>query len=86
MGGECLVRAVVNATFDPTEGTITIPVPLEVVEGKPGSKIGPGATLFGGTIYAVPAAVVAPTAAPHDTLTIDKVYGVPGAKKKKKKR
>lgn len=85
VGAECHVVAVVSAEFDAAEGTITIPVPLEVVGGKPGSKIAPGATIFGGTIYAVAAVLVAPTAAPHDTLMVEKTYVVPGGKKKKKR-
>ena len=32
----------VNATFDAASGTITIPVPLELLGAKPGSKIANG--------------------------------------------
>lgn len=85
VGSDCFVLDIVSAEFDPAEGTITIPVAMEVFGAKPGSKITPGATIFGGTIYAVPAAIVASTASPHDTLLVDKTYVIPGKKKKKKK-
>lgn len=82
VGADCFVRAVVNATFDPGAATITIPVPLEVLEAKPGSKIGPGATLFGGTIYAAPAVLVTQAALPNDTMVVGKTFVVPRGKKR----
>jgi len=85
VGADCVVLATIQAVFDPAEGTITIPVPLEAVKGKPGSKIGPGVSTFGGTIYAAPAAVVSYASAPADTMIVDKTFVVPGGKKKKKK-
>lgn len=69
-----------HATFDPAEGTITIPVPLEELDAKPGSKIVPGATAFGGTIYAAPALLVSQTSLPNDTMIILKTFKVPKAK------
>lgn len=85
VGADCFVLDIVNAEFDAGEGTITIPVPLEVVGGKPGSKIAPGATIFGGTVYAAPAALVSQASLPHDIMMVDKTYTVPGGKKKKKR-
>jgi hypothetical protein len=77
VGGPCEEKALLHATFDAAAGTITIPVPLEVIEAKPGSKIGPLGSLFGGTIYAAPAAMVTNASVPADTMTITKIWTVP---------
>lgn len=50
----CEELGLVNATFAQADGTITVPVPLEMLGGKPGSKIVPGATIFGGVVTAIP--------------------------------
>lgn len=83
VGADCFVVAVIQAVFDASAGTITIPVALADIKGKAGSKIGPGVSSFGGTIYAAPAAVVSYTAAPADTMIVDKTFAVPGGKKKR---
>lgn len=83
VGSDCFVVSLAHATFDPAEGTISIPVPLADIEGKPGSKIGPGVSSFGGTIYAAPAAIVSYASAPADTMVVDKIFEVPRGKKKK---
>ena len=76
--GECNLVATAKATFDVAAGTITIPVPLEAIGGKAGSKIGPGtSTVFGGTLYATPAVGTASAAGPHDTMTSTVTYTVP---------
>jgi hypothetical protein len=81
---DCRVRAIVQSTFDPATGTITVPVPLEALDAKPGSKIEPLTNAsFGGTIYAAPATVVASPNAPHDTMLVTKTFVVPRGKKKK---
>lgn len=67
VGADCKVHGVVNATFDATAATITIPVPLELVEAKLGSKIGPMAGTFG-AIYAAPGLLVTQNALPHDSI------------------
>jgi hypothetical protein len=67
VGAECKVHGVVNAAFDATAATITIPVPLELVSAKLGSKIGPMAGTFG-SIYAAPGLVVTQNALPHDSI------------------
>ena len=77
VGSECHIVGTVQATFDAGTGTITIPVPLDVVKAKPGSKIGPGVTTMGGTVYAAPAAVVSHASLPNDTMTVLKSYVVP---------
>ena len=76
--GECNLVATVKATFDAAAGTITIPVPLEAIKAKAGSKIGPGTNaVYGSTLYATPAAVSASPNAPHDTMTGLGTFTVP---------
>ena len=77
VGEDCFLLGTFNATFDAAEATITIPVPLAAVKAKPGSKIGPGVTSLGGTVYAAPAVMVTQAAFPHDTMTILKTFVVP---------
>jgi hypothetical protein len=86
VGSECFEAALVSAKFDPAEATITVPVPMEAIKAKTGSKITPGASLFGGTIYAAPGLLVTQAALPHDTMLLTETYTVPGAKAKKKKK
>lgn len=79
--GECNLMATVHATFDPAEGTITIPVPLDVIGAKPKAKIGPGTnSVFGGTIYSSPSAVSASPNSPHDVMVVDRTFVVPKGK------
>jgi hypothetical protein len=79
--GECNLVATVQATFDVASSTITIPVPLAALKGKPGSKIGPGTnSVFGSTIYATPAAGTANANGPHDTMVATGTFVVPKGK------
>lgn len=79
--GECNLVATAKGVFDAANGTITIPVPMDAIKAKPGSKIGPGTnSVFGSTIYASPAAVSASPNAPHDTMISTKTYVVPKGK------
>ena len=84
LGEECVVRAVVNSTFDPATGLIMVPVPLDAIDAKPGSKIEPlTGGLYGGTIYAALGAPVSTIGeAPHDTMVVTKSFVVPSGKKK----
>ena len=69
----------VNATFDAASGTISIPVPLELLGAKPGSKIANGTQTgsnFSG-IWAIPSAFVSQGNMPLDALVITKTYKVP---------
>jgi hypothetical protein len=77
VGAECTEVALLHGAFDTAAGTITVPIPLETIGGKPGSKIGPGVTSFGGTAYAAPSAFVSHTAAPADVLVATITYKVP---------
>ena len=83
VGADCHVVALTHATFDAAESTITIPLLLEVLKAKPGSKIDPGVSSFGGTIYAAPAVLVSNTSLPHDTMIVTDRFVVPKGKKKK---
>jgi hypothetical protein len=83
---DCTVRAIVSAAFDPAAGTITVPVPLEAIGAKPGSKIAPLPNAsFSATIYATSAAVVASPNAPHDAMLVTETFVVPSGKKAKKR-
>lgn len=84
VGGPCEEIGLVHAAFDPAAGTITIPVPLEMLGAKPKTAIGPNASLFGGAIYSAPAAVVTNASMPADTLMVTETFVVPKPKKKKK--
>jgi hypothetical protein len=72
----CQEFALVQATFDPAEGTITIPVPLEALKAKKGTKIAPGTNIFGGSVSASPSAFLTNSAMPMDTLTTTKTFVV----------
>ncbi len=87
---DCRVKAVVSATFEHRSlhagtGMITVPVPLEAIGAKPGSKIEPAEGALGETIYAAPAVIVASGSCPHDTMLVTETFTVPGGKKSKKK-
>ena len=73
----CTILAIFNATFDAATSTITIPIAMEVVGAKPGSKIGAGAGPYGPGLYAAPGALVTQAALPMDTLMVTKTYTVP---------
>jgi hypothetical protein len=73
----CEEIGIVAAAFDAATSTITIPVPLELMNAKLGSKIGPATNIFGGSVSASPAAFVSSSAAPLDTLTVLKTFTVP---------
>jgi hypothetical protein len=72
----CQEFALVQATFDPATATITIPVPLEALKAKKGTKIVPGTNIFGGSISASPSAFLTSSAMPMDTLTVTKTFVV----------
>lgn len=73
----CEELAKVQALFDAAAGTITIPVPLDALGAKPGSKIAGAPGTFGGTISAAPAAFITNGTMPMDLLTTTKTYVVP---------
>ena len=75
----CDELGLVQATFDAAASTITIPVPLEMMGGKPGSKIGPATSDGGynGSIFSVPTAFYSLGNFPHDGLMVLKTFKVP---------
>lgn len=77
VGSDCFLKGIVHATFDTAEATITIPVPMELIGVKPGSKIAPGTSTMGGSVYAAPAAMVSNTSLPNDTMLLLKTYTIP---------
>jgi hypothetical protein len=80
VGADCFLLGIANATFDAAAATITVPVPLSLIKAKPGSKIGPGASTLGGSVYASPAAMVTYADLPNDTLTVTGTYVIPKGK------
>jgi hypothetical protein len=72
----CEEIGIIQAAFDAAAATVTIPVPLEMINAKHGSKIAPGTNIFGGSLSATPAAFLSSTAAPLDTLTITETFVV----------
>ncbi len=73
----CKELGVVKATFDAAAGTITIPVPMELIGAKKGSKVTGGTGIFGGTVEAMPAAFFTSGNFPADSLTVTTTYVVP---------
>ncbi|MFP5298488.1 MAG: hypothetical protein ACLGHL_05840 [Actinomycetota bacterium] len=73
----CQELGIVKATFDAAKATITIPVPAELINAKPGSKITGGTGLFGGSVEAAPAAFLTSGNFPADALVITTEYVVP---------
>ena len=75
----CLEIGLVNATFDVAAGTITIPVPLELLGAKTGSKITNGiqaGSNFSG-IWAISSAWASQGNMPLDELILTKTYTIP---------
>lgn len=72
----CEELGIVKAVFDSAAKTITIPVPLELINAKNGSKIAPGTNIFGGSVSASPAAFFTSSAMPLDTMTLTGTFVV----------
>lgn len=74
----CEEIGLVNATFDAANGTITIPVPLEMLDAKKGTKImngtQPGSGFTG--VWAIPSAWASQSSMPLDDLIPTKTYVV----------
>jgi hypothetical protein len=85
--GPCEEIGLVHGIFDPATATITIPVPLEMIDAKPKSTIAPGLGSFESpnALMAVPQAFSANGNSPRDELSVTETFTVPKAKKKKKK-
>jgi hypothetical protein len=76
---QCEEIGSVEATFDAAAATITIPVPLEMIGAKRGSKIGPATSdaAFLGQVAAITSAFYSVANEPHDGITILKTFKVP---------
>ncbi|HYO61766.1 MAG TPA: hypothetical protein VEU29_07695 [Actinomycetota bacterium] len=73
----CEELAKVQAVFDPAAATITIPVSVDALGAKPGSKISGVAGTFGGTISAAPSAFVTSDSMPMDVMVTTKTFTLP---------
>ncbi len=73
----CEELAKLQGVFDAAEATITIPVPVDALGAKPGSKIVGFPGTFGGTISAAPAAFVTSSNFPMDQLFTTKTFVLP---------
>ncbi len=78
----CEEVGIVQGAFDAAAATITVTVPMELINAKRGSKITPGTNIFGGSISAAPSAFFTSSAMPLDTLTVTKTFVVSSGKKK----
>lgn len=78
----CEELGIVQGAFDAAKKTITVTVPLALINAKPGSKITPGANIFGGSLSASPSAFFTSSAMPLDTLAVTKTFVVASGKKK----
>jgi hypothetical protein len=74
---DCTELALLHATFDSAAGTVTIPVPTDVIKAKPGAKIGPGASSLGMTIYCATAAFITNASLPNDQMMVTGTYVIP---------
>jgi hypothetical protein len=77
----CEEVGIVQATFDPAEGSITIPVPAKLIKAKKGSKITPAMNDFsagaGGNIVAMPSAYASiNNASQLDAMVVTKAFKV----------
>ena len=73
----CDELAKVQAVFDAEAATITIPVSVDALGAKPGSKIVGAPGTFGGTISAAPSAFVTSSDMPMDQLFTMKTFVLP---------
>lgn len=75
----CEELGLVNGAFDTAAGTITVPVTLEMLGAKSGSKIAHGTqagSSFGG-VWAIPSAFMSQASMPKDELVLTKTFTVP---------
>ncbi len=73
----CEELGIVQGIFDAAAATITIPVPMELIAAKAGSKITGGTGLFGGSVEAAHAAFLTSGNGPADALVVLVEYTVP---------
>ena len=73
----CEELAKVEAVFDAAAATITIPVPVEALGAKAGSKIVGIPGTFGGTVSAAPSAFLTSDSMPMDQMFTTKTFVLP---------
>jgi hypothetical protein len=77
----CEELGLVEAEFDPAEGTINVPVPLKMIGARRRSVIRPQMSQFnqqvGGEVIAVPSAFFSLSNAPSDALRVTRNYRIP---------
>lgn len=77
----CQEVGIVQAVFDTAAGTITIPVPADIIGAKPGSKITAGTSQFsaqaGGNVLAIASAFFSQSNWPRDAMMTTKTFVVP---------
>ena len=77
----CEEVGIVQAIFDTDANTITIPVPMEIINAKPGSKITAGTSSFsgqvGGNVMAILSAFISQSNWPGDEMNTVKTFKVP---------
>jgi hypothetical protein len=76
-GKTCTEVGLVHATFDAATGRIVIPVPLEMLDARPGSVLAPAPYFFGGAIAAFPEQTEAYRTFPYDELRTRVRFMVP---------
>lgn len=74
----CEEKGLVHGEFDAAAGTITVPVPVEMLGAKPGSKIVNGTQADSGFsgVLAIPSAWASQASMPSDTLILVKTFVV----------
>lgn len=73
----CEEFALVQGIFDVDAATITVPVPMEAIKAKPGSKITGALGTFDATITAAHSAFATSAAGPMDRMITTKTFVVP---------
>lgn len=73
----CEELAKIQAVFDAGAGTITVPVPLDAIGAKPGSKIVGVPGLLGGVISAAPQHAQVDPGVPMDVINTTRAFVVP---------
>jgi len=77
----CEEVGIVQGIFDTTANTITIPVPMDMINAKPKSKITAGLSAFsgqaGGNVLAIMSAFASQSNWPRDAMNTTKTYVVP---------
>lgn len=77
----CEELAKIQAVFDAGAGTITVPVPLDAIGARPGSKIIGVTGILGGVISAAPQQASVDSSMPMDVINSTRTFVVPKMRK-----